>query len=114
MTGADRIPIDSFGGDPLAAAPLDGLVDADQQRTRRHEGRDPEAQQHATDREAGPARPVQDPMVALKAPGVREAHHPQRRRHRPIPGSEQGADDEHDGGRPDAAAEQWRERRQQG
>ncbi len=113
MTGADRVPIDPFGGDPLAAPPLDGLVDADQQRPGRHEGRDQQAKQDATGGEAGPLRAVQHAVIPFKAPGVGEAQHPQRRGDGPFAGCEERPHEEHERGRPDAAAEQWRERRQQ-
>ncbi len=68
--------------------------------------------QHAAGRQTGPVGPIQDAMVALKAPGVFQTQHPPGRRDGPPPGSEERADDEHESVRPDAAAEQWRERRQ--
>jgi hypothetical protein len=109
MAGAHGVPVDAFGGDALAPAPLDGLIDAEQQRTGRGEGGHQQAQQHATHREARPARPVQDAMVALEAGGLRQPQHPQRGGDRPFARSEQRAGHQHEHARPDAAAEQWYE-----
>jgi hypothetical protein len=114
MAGAHGISIDPFGRDAFAPAPFDRLIAAEQQRPGRGESGHQETQQDAADREAGPLDPIQDPMIALKTPSLRQAHHPRGGRDGPIAGSEQGAGDEPEGGRPDATAEEWREHRQQG
>lgn len=76
-------------------------------------GRYQKAQQDAANRETGPPCPVHDPVVALQPTGVLQPHDPQGGDDSPLAGGEQGADDEHERIRSDAAVEQWRGRRQQ-
>ncbi|HEY8746210.1 MAG TPA: hypothetical protein VIU62_24225 [Chloroflexota bacterium] len=76
--GAHGLAVDALGRNAPPASPLDRLVHADDERAIRHEGGDQQTQQDATDRQAGPARPVEHPMVALEARSVGQSHHPQR------------------------------------
>ena len=69
-----------------------------------HEGRHQQAEQDATGGQAGPLRAVEHAVVALKAPGLAQAHHPQRRGDGALAGSEERAGDQHQRVRPDAAA----------
>jgi hypothetical protein len=112
--GAHGIPLAALGREALAAAAFDSLSAAEQQRPGRGTGRPQEPPQDAADREAGPTGPVADPLVALPTLGLLQAPHPSGDRHRLPTGSEHGTDDEHESVRPDATADEWRGRRQQG
>jgi hypothetical protein len=114
MAGADRVAVDPLGGDLRPAAPLQRLVDPQEQRAGGHEGGHQQPEQNAAGGQAGPARPVEHPMVAPEAPVLRQAHDPQGRRDRAPAGGEEGTGEQNQGVLPDAAGEQWRERRKQG
>jgi hypothetical protein len=114
VAGTHGVAVDPLGRDLGAAAPLDRLVDADEERAGGGEGRDEQAQQGAADGQAGPPGAAQDPVVAREPLVLREARRPQRGGDRPPAGREERADEQDQRVRPHAPREAWREGRQQG
>ncbi len=94
MGGAYGVAIDPFGGDLLATAALDRLIDADDQRTIRDERGDEQAQQGATDGQARPPRAVEHAVIPLEAAFLLQSHRPQRGGDRPPARREERAEDE--------------------
>jgi len=64
---AHRVTIDAFGTDPLAATPLDGVIDTQQYRATRHEGRHQQIKQQSRPNPIPPHRAVQHTMIAAEA-----------------------------------------------
>jgi hypothetical protein len=114
MARPHRVPIDAFGGDLPTAAALQRLVDPEDQRALRREGRHQELQQHATGRQAGPAGGTENAVVAMELPRLGQAHGPQGGRDGAVRGGEDRPGQQHLGMAPDAAGEQGRKRRQRG
>jgi hypothetical protein len=81
--GADGVAGDALGGDLLAPATFEGLVEAQDDRAGRREGRHQQPQQDAADGQAG--------------------------RHRPAAGRQDGADQQHLDVAPDLPGDQWRD-----
>jgi len=77
VAGAYRVALDALGGDPRAAAALQRLVDAEQERSARHKGGDQQPQQHAADGQPGPRGAAEDAMVAVELPHLGAAGHAQ-------------------------------------
>ena len=67
VAGADRVAIDALGGDALAAAALDRVVEAQQHGTARREGVDQEPSSSRAAARA-PGGPVQHPVVVDEVP----------------------------------------------
>ena len=92
LRGADRVAVDALGADPLAAATLDRVVDAQQHRAARGEGGDQEAEQQAGRRTGVPGGAVEHPMVVGEPPLPAEARDPQEAGHGALARGENGAD----------------------
>jgi hypothetical protein len=82
MGGAHGAAVDALGGDALATAALDGVVDAQHHRPARREGVDQMPQQQARRRPGAPDRPAEHPMVVHEVPLPREPGDAQQARHR--------------------------------
>jgi hypothetical protein len=108
-----RYAIDASRSDLLAAAPLDRLIDAQHQRTRRCERGQEHVQQDATGASARPDGAVQDAMVGLKGRQVTQPDGPQGRADRALAGGEDGSGQQHVDASPYRLREQQREGRQE-
>jgi hypothetical protein len=68
VAGADRVAIDAFGGNALATATLDRVVEAEHHGTVRRERLDQQLQQQPGGQKRAPGRSVQHPMVVHEVP----------------------------------------------
>jgi hypothetical protein len=84
FAGARRVAVNRTGGELAAAPAFEGLVQADDDRTRRHKGLHQELEQHARSRPRRPARPIEQSMVVLEPGLVAEPERTQRGDHRVV------------------------------
>ena len=96
VAGAHRVAIDATRGDARAPAPLDGVVEADDHRTLRHQGGDNQIEQGAGQRAALPAPAVQHLMVDGEVGGIRPSGHAQAGADGALARSEQRAHDQNE------------------
>ncbi len=112
LAGSDRVAVQPLGRDPRPPAPLDGLIEAEDERPSRGERGDQQPEQHAGNREARPLRPAEDAVIGRPAPGPTQPHRPQGATDGALAGGEDRTGDQHQRVPPDPATEQWREREQ--
>jgi hypothetical protein len=104
-----RIPIDAFGGDLGAAAPLDGLIQAHDNRVvRRQEGPHQHPEPDPAQGPAGPSGAVEHAVIILKLPLAAQAQHPQDRGDGPLARRQNGAEEQDLGPLPHPVAEDRR------
>jgi hypothetical protein len=92
VAGPHRITVDALGGDPLAAAALNRVIETQHHRPGRGEDADQQAQQQAGGVAGGPGGAVEHPMVIGETSLPHQAGDAQEARHRALPGSQDGAD----------------------
>ncbi len=109
VRGADRVAVDPLGGDALAAAALDGVVDAQHHRAVWRKSGNQQVQQQPGCQARVPRRPVQNSMVVHEAPLVHQPANAQQAGDRARAGRQDGADQQHLGTAPTPLAEQRRE-----
>src|SRR5215211_1554359 len=85
------MPVDAAGADALAPAPLDRVVEAEDERARAGERRHEEAEEGPAPRQRGPDRAAEDAVVGAEVPLPRAAQHAQRAGDRAHPGREDRA-----------------------
>lgn len=113
VAGTHRVPVDALRFDLLSPAPLQRLIDAQDERfSFGHESLHEQPQQHTARLPARPVGAAQDPMVAMEAPLLVQAHRAQGRTDGPSSGSEDRPRHQHHGVLEDALGKQWRERSQ--
>src|SRR3954470_13116505 len=105
MAGPNRIPINPARLDFGPPAPLDGVVEANHDRSRRHEGSNEEQQEAVRDGAGGPAPCAEHPVVDGEPRPLVETHDTQRRRDRPPTRGEQGPCDQDQNVAPDCGGE---------
>ena len=94
MRGPHGIPVDTFGGNLLAASAFDGVIKAEEHDTAGDEHGHEEPEQQSTGIQRRPDGAIQDAMIRLKIGRGAEAHDAENRRHRPLPRSKDGAGQE--------------------
>ena len=90
--GANRITVDTFGRDPLAAAALDRIVRSQDHGAALRERVDEETEQNAAAGARAPRRPVEDAVDVHESPLLRAAQDAQDACHRALPRREDRAD----------------------
>jgi hypothetical protein len=95
VRGAHGVTVDAFGFNPLAASPLDGIIQATHHDTRRDEHRYHEPEEQPTGGERRPDGAIEDPMIRLKVGGCAASHNLENRGDRPLPRRKNGAGEEH-------------------
>src|SRR3954447_14822515 len=103
---AHRIAVDALGCDALAAPTLDGVVETENDRTRRDKGMDQQAQQQVGALLATPASPAEHAMIIDEVALAAEATDAQDAGHGALAGGQDGADEQHLGMAPGAVAKQ--------
>ena len=98
----------------FAPAPLDGVVDADDERSRGQEPIEDHRQQLAGDGAAVPARLAEHMVVEGEVAGLRQAHDAQCGAHRALARCEHDAGNQHQDVIPDRCREEAPEGRHQG
>src|SRR5215208_4423627 len=96
MRGADRIAIDAACRNPCAPSALERIVETDHHRSCRHEGPDQRREQTASNLAAGPAVPIEYPMISGEGRRSREADDSQHGRDGASSWGEEGTSDEDD------------------
>jgi len=109
LRGADWVTVDALGADPLAAAAFNAVIEAQQHRSRRHEGVQQQPKQHPGCRPAAPGGAVQHAVVVDEPPLPAEPADAQNAGHRALPWHQVGADQEHLGVPPTPLLEERRE-----
>ena len=107
VAGADWIPIDPLGADPLAAAALDRVVKTEEYRTCRHEAVQQQAKQHLRRRSPAPGSAVQHAMVVDEPPLPAEPGNPKNAAHRAPARRQNGSDQQHLGVPPAPLKKEW-------
>jgi len=110
VAGPHGTAVDALGGDALAAAALDGVVDPQHDRPGRHEGSDQQAEQQARGGPRAPGRAVQHAVVVDEPPLARQASDPQNAGHGATARRQDGAGQQHLGVPSAALKEQGRKR----
>src|SRR5215204_3489819 len=108
VAGSNRVAVDALRRDLLPLTPLQGLVNAHNQR--RSFGYEYLHEQPQQDAARFPTRPVgaaQYPMVAAEAPFVLQTHRSQGAGHGSFPRSEDRAGDQHLDMSPNTFGEKW-------
>ena len=100
VAGADRVAINAFGGDALAAATLDRVVEPEHHGAVRRERLDQQPQQQPGGEPRAPGRSAQHPVVVHKVPLTHQTADPQQAGHGARPRSENGANQQHLGRAP--------------
>jgi hypothetical protein len=94
--GTDRVAVDALGGDPLTPASLQRLVDANYQGAPfGHKRLNQQPQEHSADLEARPASTAENPVVAMEALLLVQAHRAQGGSDRPGAWSENRPYEQH-------------------
>jgi hypothetical protein len=109
VAGADRVAVDTLGADPLAAPPLDGVVEAEDDGPPRREGVQQQPEQHARRRTPAPCGAVQHAMVVHEPPLAAEPGDPEDAGHGALARYQDGPDQQHLGVPPTPFAEERRE-----
>jgi hypothetical protein len=108
LTGAHRITVDAFGSDLRPATPLDRIVQPHQHRPRGGDKRaEQQRQPNRAQGSAGPARPVEHPMIVLKRPVRLQAERPQSCGDGPRAGRQDRPDEQRRGPGPYPTTEDW-------
>src|SRR5918997_3112860 len=92
--GADRIAVDALGFDVLAAAALDGVIQAEDHRTGLCEGVDQQAQQQPGRLASTPAGAVEHAMIVDEVTLAAEAGDTQDAGHGALAGCQDSADEQ--------------------
>jgi hypothetical protein len=95
LRGADRITVDAFGADALAAPAFDMVIKAQQHRPLRRKGIQQQPEQHPGCGPPTPGGAVEHAMVVDEPPLPTEPGHPQDAGHRALPWNQDGADQQH-------------------
>src|SRR5262249_803836 len=108
VRGANRIAVDPFGLDLLAAPSFDRVVDPNDQFAAGRKSGDQQAQQDPARAQRRPSRPVQDPMVVDEAFLLAQPHDTQTSGHSSSAKRQDGSDQQDFGMLPDRLGEQGR------
>src|ERR1044071_128826 len=108
MTRTDRIAVDAFSTDHLAAPPLNGVIDADDEFAVGSKGRNQQAQQNSRGGYRRPASAGEEAMIVLKVKIIRFATDAQASCDGTFTDSQNRADNQEFGVLKDWFGEQWR------
>jgi hypothetical protein len=92
--GPYGIAVDAFGGNPIAAAAFDGIIQAQDDDPAGNEHGHEEPEEQPTGGERRPDGAMQDTMICLKVGGCTASHNPENRCHGPRTRSKDGAGEE--------------------
>jgi hypothetical protein len=108
LRGTNRVAVSALGGDALATAAFDRVVDPEHDRAARGKGGDQQAEQQAGRQTGLPDGAVEDAMVVGEPPLPAEAGDPQQAGHGALAGGEHGADQQHLGMPPGSLLQEHR------
>ena len=97
LRGTNRVAINAFGADALAAATLNRVVDPQHDRAARGKGGDQQAEQQAGRHVGVPYGAVENAVVGGEPPLLAETCDPQQAGHGALTGGENGADQQQHG-----------------
>src|SRR5919112_4233840 len=103
---AHRIAVDALGCDALAAPTLDGVVETENDRTRRDKGMDQQAQHQPGRLASVPASPAEHAMIIDEVALAAEANDAQEAGDGAFAGRQNSPDEQHLGMAPGAVAKQ--------
>jgi hypothetical protein len=106
--GTNRVAVNALGGDALATAAFDRVVDPEHDRAARGKGGDQQAKQQAGRQTGLPDGAVEDAMVVGEPPLAAEAGDPQQAGHGALAGGENGANQQQLGMAPGSLLQEHR------
>jgi hypothetical protein len=108
LRGTNRVTVDALGGDALATAALDRVIDPEHHGAARGKGGDQQAEQQAGRRTRTPDGTVENAMVVGEPPFPAEPIDPQQAGHGALAGGENGADQQQLGMAPGSLLQEHR------